>query len=130
MTTELTILAWALLLAILQIALAGALSTRERGIQYNMSARDGKAPEPGPVTARVQRALANLLETLPLFAAAVLAAHVAGREGALTVLGCQIYLAARVIYVPLYAFGVPALRSLVWLASMAGLLMILVALLR
>ena len=56
--------------------------------------------------------------------AAVLIAHVAGRANAVTALGAQIYFWGRVAYVPLYAFGVPPIRSLVWLLSLAGLIMV------
>ena len=129
MTTELTLLAWTLVLALVQILLPSTLRTNETGAQYNMSARDGAAPPPRPVTARLQRAQANLFETLPLFAAAVLIAHVAGVQGALTLWGCWLYLLARVVYLPLYAAGIPVLRTLVWLVSMAGLVMILWAVL-
>ncbi|KQQ32706.1 hypothetical protein ASF61_14300 [Duganella sp. Leaf126] len=129
MTTELTLLAWTLVLAIVQVLLTAQLRTAETGIQYNASARDGQAPPPRPVTARLQRAQANLYETLPLFIAAVLIAHVAGREGALTLWGCWLYLVCRVVYVPLYAAGIPYVRSLVWLASMVGLGMVLAAIL-
>ncbi len=129
MTTELTILGWTLVLALAQIGLAGAMRTVETGIGFNMSARDGEAPPMRPITARLQRAQANLFETLPLFAAAVLIAHVAGRNGPETLLGCQLFLAARVLYVPLYAFGVPVVRTIVWGASLAGLIMIIKAIL-
>jgi uncharacterized MAPEG superfamily protein len=47
----------------------------------------------------------------------------------LTALGAQIYLICRVVYVPLYAFGVPVLRSLVWIGSAVGLGMIVWAIL-
>ncbi|MCY0911869.1 MAPEG family protein [Massilia sp. H27-R4] len=70
-----------------------------------------------------------MFETLPLFAAAVLIAHVGGREGALTLWGAWAYLIARVVYVPLYAAGIPVVRSIVWTASMVGLGMVLVAIL-
>ncbi len=129
MTTELIILGWALVLALAQILLAGALRTRETGLTFNMGARDGPAPPVGPVTGRVQRAQANLFETLPLFAAAVLIAHVGGREGDLTLWGSYAYIVGRVLYVPLYAFGVPLVRSLAWGVSLAGIVMILVAIL-
>ena len=129
MTTELTMLAWTLVLALAQIFLGSALRTMETGLAFNMSARDGDAPPPRPLTARVQRAQANLFETLPLFAAAVLIAHVAGRHTDQTVLGCQLYLAARVLYVPLYAAGVPVLRTLVWGVSVWGLIMLFKAIL-
>lgn len=129
MTTELTLLAWTLVLALVQILLPSTLRTQETGAQYNVGARDGAAPPPRPVTARLQRAQANLFETLPLFAAAVLIAHVAGVHGWLTLWGCWLYLLARIVYVPLYAAGIPVLRTLVWLVSIAGLVMILFALL-
>ncbi len=83
------------------------------------------APSPGDC----RRAQANLFETLPLFASAVLIAHVAGREGAFTLWGAWLYLAARIAYVPLYAFGVAYVRSAVWLVSLAGLCLLLLAIL-
>ncbi|MEG2032232.1 MAG: MAPEG family protein, partial [Janthinobacterium sp.] len=86
-------------------------------------------PPVGKVTGRLQRAQANLLETLPLFAAAVLIAHVTAQESALTLYGAALYLAARVIYLPLYAFGIPVVRTLAWCVSLAGILMILWAIL-
>ncbi len=36
-------------------------------------------------------------------------------------------LLGRVVYLPLYAFGIPYVRSLVWLVSLAGLIMLLYA---
>lgn len=130
MTPELTLLAWTLVLAIVQILLPAMLRNRETGLDYNASARDAASPAPvGKITGRLQRAQRNLFETLPLFAAAVLIAHVAGRNGELTFWGASLYLAARVVYVPLYAAGIPFVRSLAWMVSMAGLVMILVAIL-
>ncbi len=38
------------------------------------------------------------------------------------------YLAARVVYVPLYAFGVFLARSLVWNVGTAGIVLILLSL--
>jgi len=129
MTTELTLLAWTLVLSLVHIMLVANLRTAETGIQYNASARDGEAPPPRPVTARLQRAQANLFETLPLFIGAVLIAHVSGSEGDLTLWGCWMYLIARIVYIPLYAAGIPYVRSLVWLVSLAGLVMVLAAVL-
>ena len=129
MTTELTLLAWTLVLALVHIMLVANLRTAETGIQYNASARDGEAPPPRAVTARLQRAQANLFETLPLFIGAVLIAHVSGSEGDLTLWGCWMYLIARIVYIPLYAAGIPYVRSLVWLVSLAGLVMVLAAVL-
>ena len=130
MTIELTMLGWTLVLAIVQIFLPAGLRTRETGTQYNMGARDDPGPPVGAVTGRLQRAQKNLYETLPLFAAAVLIAHVANRESALTVWGVMLYFWARVVYVPLYAFAVPVARTLAFLTSMVGVALLLVAVLR
>lgn len=129
MTIELTLLAWTLVLALVQIGLAGMLRTQETGTAYNVGPRDEPGPPKRPVTGRMQRAQANLFETLPLFIAAVLIAHVADRDGALTLWGCWLYLIARVVYVPLYAFGIPVLRTLVFMVGMTGLVLILAAIL-
>jgi uncharacterized MAPEG superfamily protein len=130
MTPELTILGWTLVLAIVQILLPSTARTFETGVDYNAGPRDAPSPAPvGKVTARLQRAQQNLFETLPVFAAAVLIAHVAGRNGDLTFWGASLYLVARVLYVPLYAAGIPMIRSVVWLAGLLGLLLILVAIL-
>jgi uncharacterized MAPEG superfamily protein len=131
MTVELSILAWTLVLAIFQILLPAALRTRETGVEYNAGPRDNPSPKPvGTITGRLRRAQDNLFQTLPLFAAAILIAHVAGRVGDLTAWGAWLYFVSRILYVPLYAAGVPFLRSLIWLCGLVGLLLILFAVLR
>jgi len=127
MTTELTYLAWTLVLALVYIGLPSQLRTIETGTTYNASARDEPGPPAGKITGRLQRAQKNLYETLPLFIAAVLIAHAAGRESWLSGWGVALYFWARVVYLPLYAFGVPYVRSLVWVTSLAGLIMVIVA---
>lgn len=129
MTTELTLLAWTLVLAIVQILLPATSRTQETGLAYNAGARDRPGPPVGTVTGRLQRAQNNLFETLPLFAIAILVAHSAGREGTLTLIGAWLYLIARVAYVPLYAMGIPVIRSIVWGASLLGLILVIVAIL-
>jgi uncharacterized MAPEG superfamily protein len=124
MTPILTILVWTLVLAFAQILAFDFARTGQYGIKWNTGPRDEAMPPLSPVAERLRRAQDNLYETLPLFIAAVLIAHLAGKENAQTLLGAQIYLAGRVVYVPLYAFGVRQIRSLVWLASTAGLIMI------
>ena len=128
MTPEFILLALTLILALVQIGAAGMARTAELGGKWNAGPRDGAAPPPGKVAGRLMRAQANLFETLPIFAAAVIMAHIAGKDSALTALGAHLYFFGRLIYLPLYAFGVPYIRSLVWLAAAAGLVMVLVAL--
>lgn len=127
-TPELTMLAATLVLAFVHIFLPAAGRTLANGIEWNAGPRDTTPKEPGPITRRLERAQANLWETLPLFIGAVLTAHVAGEDGLLTFIGTQAYFWARLVYIPLYAFGVPMVRSLVWLVSVAGLVAIFAAL--
>ncbi|UUZ51240.1 MAPEG family protein [Massilia sp. B-10] len=97
MTTELTMLGWTLALALAQILITATLRSSETGLAYNMGPRDGPAPPMRPLTARLQRAQANLFETLPLFAAAVLIVHAAGRAGELSAWGSIAYFGARAV---------------------------------
>lgn len=129
MTIELQMLAWAVVLGFVQLLLASALMTRQRGLAWNAGARDGEARPLTGVAARAERVMRNFLETFPFFAAAVLAVVAAGRADAATALGAQLYLWARVAYVPLYLAGIPYVRSLVWVVSVIGILRILQGLL-
>jgi uncharacterized MAPEG superfamily protein len=124
MTIELKMLAWTLVLAFVQILLFDVARTGQYGLKWNTGPRDEAMPPLNPRADRLRRAQDNLYETLPLFIAAVLIAHVANRENATTALGAQIYFWGRVVYVPLYAFGVRQVRSLVWLVATAGLVMV------
>jgi len=129
MTTELTMLAWTLVLAFVQILLFDVARTRQYGLNWNTGPRDEAMPPLSALAERLRRAQDNLYETLPLFIAAVLVAHVGGRDSRWTAIGAEIYFWGRVAYVPLYAFGVRQLRSLVWLVSVAGLAVIAIRIL-
>ena len=69
------------------------------------------------------------METIPLFAAVVLAVHVSDTHDALTVRGAYLYFWARVVYLFLYAAGIPLIRSLVWNVATVGIMLFVVALL-
>jgi uncharacterized MAPEG superfamily protein len=129
MTPELTLLSWTLVLELVQIMLPATLRTRETGTAYNIAPRDAPGPPVGALTGRLQRALTNLFETLPLFIAALLIAHVADKNGALTLWGARLFLLGRVLYVPLYALGVAGVRTVAWMIATAGLALVLVAVL-
>ena len=127
MTIELSLLAWAVVLGLAHAVGTGQFTTLQHGLSYGISPRDEKKPLEG-VGARVERAFGNYMQTFPFFAAAVLLAHVAGRHSWLTVMGAQLYFWARLVYVPLYAFGVPVARTLAFLVALVGIVMLLVAL--
>jgi uncharacterized MAPEG superfamily protein len=128
MTIELKMLAFAVVLGFVHIVLASHATSLQRGYWWTASARDDPSPPLSGVAGRLERALRNYLETFPLFAAAVLLAHLADRHNRLTEWGAQIYLWARLAYLPLYAAGTPLLRSLVWNVSAVGIVMILLTL--
>ena len=125
MGMELKMLAWAMVLGLVQIGLAATLTTQQRGLGWNAGPRDDNLPPCTGLAGRLERASRNFLETFPFFAAAVLAVVALQAANAGTARGAQLYFWARVVYVPLYALGVPYLRTVVWAASMVGLIMVL-----
>ena len=125
MRPEVTILAWAAVLLLVHIFSAVILKTRQYGVEWNAGARDEAMPPLDPVPARLERARDNFLETLPIAIIALLGVVVAQRATGSTALGGWIWLGARVIYLPLYAAGVPKVRTLVFLISLVGLGMVL-----
>ncbi|MBB6260060.1 putative MAPEG superfamily protein [Paenochrobactrum gallinarii] len=127
MTPELYLLTATLVLAIIHVMAPAAFRNRETGSEYNMGPRDEQGPPVGIITARLQRAQKNFYETLPLFIAAVLIAHIAGKTGTLTLTGAWLFVLARFAYLPLYAIGQGPFRSISWGISMLGLLLVLVA---
>jgi len=58
----------------------------------------------------------------------VLIGYLLQRHSGMTVLGAQLYFWARVAYVPVYAAGIPYLRTLIWAASIVGIVLLLTAL--
>jgi len=126
---ELTLLGWSVVLLLAHVALQGQTMTRDRGFSWGASARDGEPAPLGPLAGRAQRALRNFGETYPAFVALALALAASGRTGGVGALGAGVWFVARLCYVPLYLLGVPYLRSICWLASIGGLLLMLLRLL-
>ena len=91
MTTELTLLALCVGLGFVHIVAASHSASLQRGYRWSASARDEPMEPLHGVAGRLDRALKNYLETFPLFAAVVLAAHVAGRHNALAEWGARLY---------------------------------------
>jgi uncharacterized MAPEG superfamily protein len=122
---EIQLLGGSVILVIGQIVLAAQLANLQYGLRYAASPRDAPVPEPGPLLGRARRALANLLETYPLFVAAVLAVAVTRRFDVWSLIGAHLYVWGRIAYLGLYLAGVPLIRSLVWNVALAGILMVL-----
>jgi uncharacterized MAPEG superfamily protein len=125
MTSELIVLAWGCVLALVHIFVAVRFKTRQYGTKWNVGARDEELPPPLPMVGRLARAQANFFETFPIFAASVLVVAVAGLDDRWTAVGAWLWLAARIVYLPLYALGVPVVRTIAFLASIVGILLVL-----
>jgi uncharacterized MAPEG superfamily protein len=125
MAVELKILALGAVLLFVHIFVATRFKTAQYGRKWNIGARDEALDPPNAITGRTMRAQANFLETFPIAIVALLGVVVAGKTSPTTALGGWIWLGARVVYLPLYAAGVPVVRTIVFVISMAGLVMVL-----
>ncbi len=125
---ELCMLAGAALVGLLTLVWATFAGASQRPLSWLAGPRDDAQPPLTGMAGRLTRAYANFMETFPLFATFLLVAWLAGDLGPLTHWGAALYVAARALYVPLYAWGVKGLRTVVWVAALVGLLMVLAAL--
>jgi uncharacterized MAPEG superfamily protein len=87
------------------------------------------APPVGALQGRADRAAQNTLENFVLFAAVALIAQAAGAASGRATLGAEIFFWGRIVYFAVYLIGVSYLRSIVYGASMVGLVMMVSALL-
>jgi len=128
MTPELTALTLAALLQVVQFVLYAVPANRELGPGYTMSARDrDPSRQMSAHTARLGRALSNHCEGLILFAIAVVVVSLSGTSGTLTAACAWVYLAARVLYIPAYAFAWSPGRSLIWAVGLLATVIMLLA---
>ncbi len=125
MNTELLVLAWGCVLALVHVFAAVRVKTRQYGTKWNMGARDESLPPPEPLVGRLARAQANFFETFPMAAFAILIVTIAGRTDGWTAAGAILWLAMRVLYLPVYALGIPKLRTVIFLLSVVGIALIL-----
>ena len=125
MPIELKILALGALLLFVHIFTATRFKTQQYGRKWNVGARDEALPEASPLTGRTMRAQTNFQETFPIAIVALLGVVIAGKTSPMTALGGWIWLGARVVYLPLYAVGVPVIRTIVWSISAVGLAMVI-----
>ncbi len=130
MTTEYQMLLWTVILGLVQLVIHVLAAIKARGLMWAFSPRDKAMPRLEGVYGRLDRAFYNLLETFPFFAAVVLLAGSMGVHNSMTAWGAMLFFWARVVYIPVYAVGLPAVRTGVWTVSLVGIVMILAALLK
>ncbi|GIT86762.1 MULTISPECIES: MAPEG family protein [Roseobacter] len=111
--TELTILALYGLLVILTLILQATGAMTQLGMGYLLGSRDEGRTVSG-IAGRLERALHNSIHAMVLFAPAVLLIVVTDSATNQSLLACQAFLLARLVYLPAYAFGLTGIRSLAW----------------
>jgi uncharacterized MAPEG superfamily protein len=121
MTAELWLLFASLSLYGLYLGAQSLIFRWHYGIRYAASARDEEKPE-GELLGRAERALRNFNETWLVFVILCLIGHLAMPGEPLVFWGAIVWFVARIVYLPLYLFGVFMIRSLVWNVSLIGLL--------
>ena len=120
--SELTCLILGLLLWLAHIIVQAIFSNLTLGPKYLGGPRDEKRETDNVYYGRSTRALHNYVENFVAFAAADLGLIATNQTGGW---GATIWILARIAYVPLYLFGVPTIRSLAWVISLVGLLMMI-----
>ncbi|WP_282129748.1 MAPEG family protein [Roseobacter litoralis] len=111
--TELTILALYGLLVILTLILQATGAMTQLGMGYLLGSRDEGRTVSG-IAGRLERALHNSIHAMVLFAPAVLLIVITDSATNQSLLACQAFLLARLVYLPAYAFGLTGIRSLAW----------------
>ncbi len=127
MTPDLRILVWVVALTFIQVVVAALAAQGQVGLPTLAGNRDGMRPLDG-FAGRAQRAHLNMLESLPLFAALILVAHIAGKVDGTAMLGAQLFFWGRVAHWLIYLAGIPWLRTVAWAVSVVGMVLIFIRL--
>ena len=115
----------ALLLALVQFWIAPMVFSLDR-LEYLLSNRDQNDPNESLYCARAKRAAANLQESLPAFLALGVLSLVLQVDNAALM---AYWLVLRAAFVVTYIAGLIYIRTLLWLGSLACLVMMALALL-
>lgn len=133
MTPELTALTFAALLQVVQFALMAVPTNLELGTGKTLSPRDPERlggsllEQVSPRTGRLIRAMNNHFEALILFTIATVVITLSDQSSPFTAACAWTYLAARIAYIPAYAFGWVPWRSFIWLTSFTATTAMLLA---
>lgn len=129
MTPELTVLALAALLQMVQFILYAVPANLELGTDKTMGPRDDPNLTDGlsPTTRRLKRAMENHFESLALFTIAVVVVTLGDKSSGFTAFCAHAYLVARILYVPAYASGLVPWRSVIWSVGFTAIVAMLVA---
>lgn len=86
------------------------------------------SPDDKPLAAwaqRAQRAHANAIENLAVFAPAALAVIAIHREDSLTAIACAVYFVSRTVHYVVYTAGIPVVRTLAFFGGWGATLVLI-----
>lgn len=122
LSTEVAMLVAASIMGIVHLLVVAHFSRLQYGLRWVGSARDEPREAMTGVGGRLERAYRNFLETFPYFVAAVVAVEITGASDWVSAWGAVAYVGGRLVYIFLYAAGVPVVRGLVWNIPTLGIL--------
>ena len=126
MTAELFVLTLAALLQVAQMTAYSVAANAQVDLGTALGPRDTPVTLEG-TAARLQRAMNNHFEGLPLFAIACIVTTLSNQSGAFSTACAWTYLAARTAYVPAYALGLSPWRSVLWMIGFGATTAMLIA---
>jgi uncharacterized MAPEG superfamily protein len=123
--SELTCLELSVVLWLVHVLVRATVGNVELPFGYLFTSRDKPAAASSLLFGRATRALANYVENLTPFVAVALALIATQRTGGAGAIGASIWILARIVYLPIYVFGIIYVRTIVWGISIVGLVMML-----
>ena len=127
-----TYILWALGLYFVYIAVHGvtrinASKGNQGMLAYALGPRDGLA-DATVGAARCGRAQKNMEESLFFFLPLALLLIITGKADGMGLTGALVFVVARIVYLPAYMIGAPAVRTLIWTAGLIGVVMMVLRL--
>jgi uncharacterized MAPEG superfamily protein len=126
MTPEMMYLVWSVALTFILALIAVNGAMLQVGLPKLAGNRE-HMPEITGWAGRAVRAHRNMLESLVLFAVLVLVAQIANVHSAMTLLGAQLFFWGRVAHAVIYIAGIAWARTVAWAVSVAGLVLLFLA---
>lgn len=123
MSPDLRLLLWTLVLTFIEVVVAVLFANAQVGLGMLAGNREGLPPLAG-FAGRAQRAHRNMLESLPMFIGLVLIAQIAAKTNSATLTGCELFFWGRLAHWIIYVIGIPWLRTIAWIVSVIGLIVI------
>ena len=128
MSVEVTVLALAALLHVVSAALMAVSANLQLSQRKTLGTRENlQLSELSGKTGRLYRAFDNSVENLMFFGVAVVVVTLGAQATGFTAICAWMFLGARVLYIPAYAFGWVPWRSLFWLVGFGATTCMIVA---